>query len=392
MRFSTPLSYLGLMLPFLGLPARAEVSVKILDVPDYTWHAGCFGTANGNLMGFWDRNGFTNFYTGPTGGGMAPLNSSGANASIRGMWASEAGVDGRPSDRPGHMNDYYVNYESVAADPYVTAGRAEHSPDCIGDFIGLNQKKWGSLAGECSGNIDGYSFVYWDKAGGKRVNYTPPQTSSVPVVDIQSGLRAWTRWRGYDADVFTQLTDFNPETPPGTGFTFEDLKAEINAGYPVLIFLQNFNNPSRTLQSVPNVNPEIHGMLIYGYQVGNDGEQRAYYKTSWGISEEYSPWTANTWQAFMPVRGVIGFRPKPKIVRFGRSGSKVSMAWDGPAAQVHDEVNDIITAPQLYVVEKSTTLVPGNYLPVTEPSTNRTAAIPISCCESAFFRIRLQSP
>src|SRR6185436_18611855 len=156
---------------FAGQRAGAQALVYLLDVPDYEWHAGCFGTGTGNLAGYWDRHGMSNFYTGPTGGGLAPLNSFGANRGIRSMWASQIGVDGRPAGQPGHMDDYYVDYRSPAADPFVTFGRTEHASDCIGDFIGLNQYKWTNLNNECRGNVDAFSFVFWDKTGRRRMNY-----------------------------------------------------------------------------------------------------------------------------------------------------------------------------------------------------------------------------
>ncbi|MCI0352439.1 MAG: hypothetical protein L0Z53_23730, partial [Acidobacteriales bacterium] len=219
------------------LSLRADSDVYLLGVPDYQWYAGCFGTACGNLMGYWDRHGLPDFYTGPTAGGIAPLDDHGANVSIRSLWASKMGVDGL--EQFGHIDDYWVLYESTAPDPYVTAGRVEHAPDCIGDFIGLSQKKWVNMAGECDGNIDAYSFVYWDLKGKRRTNYLP-DTNAGSAVDIQSGLREWTRWRGYDANVFTQLAEasVNPNNTATNGFTYEDIKAEINAGYPLLVFLQ----------------------------------------------------------------------------------------------------------------------------------------------------------
>src|SRR5678816_1511032 len=112
----------------LAFPTRAAENVMIQGLPDYSWYAGCFGTASGNLMGYWDRHGFPDFYTGPTGGGLAPLDTwSTANKGIRSMWASKAGVDGRPANQPGHIDDYWVSYpnednysyESTATDPYV---------------------------------------------------------------------------------------------------------------------------------------------------------------------------------------------------------------------------------------------------------------------------------
>src|SRR5262245_40533096 len=170
-----------------AFPAWPGTNVMLTGVPDYSWDAGCFGTASGNLMGYWDRHGFPNLYTGPTAGGVAPLTTDGANQGIKSMWASRAGLDGRPADQPGHMDDYWVQYESTASDPYVTAGRPEHTPDCIGDFIGLSQNKWTNLNGECDGNIDAFSFVFWDQAGARRVNYTPDPQNGQPVPDIPSG-------------------------------------------------------------------------------------------------------------------------------------------------------------------------------------------------------------
>src|SRR5687768_17198106 len=152
-----------------ALSLRADSDVYLLEVPDYSWYAGCFGTACGNLMGYWDRHGTADFYTGPTAGGVAPLDNWSTNVGIRSLWANRAGFDGRPADQPGHIDDYwefYINdgiysYQDTDPDAYARLGRPEHAPDCIGDFIGLSQRKWTNMNGECDGNIDAYSFVYW---------------------------------------------------------------------------------------------------------------------------------------------------------------------------------------------------------------------------------------
>src|SRR4051812_8335529 len=72
--------------------ASGAQNVMITGVPDYSWYAGCFCPASGNLIGYWDRHGLPNFYTGPTAKGVAPLDSNGANGGIRSLWASKAGV------------------------------------------------------------------------------------------------------------------------------------------------------------------------------------------------------------------------------------------------------------------------------------------------------------
>src|SRR5258708_35582462 len=112
-------------------PIWGTESVMLTEVPDYAWYAGCFGTASGNMMGYWDRHGFPKFYTGPTAGGVAPLDNAGPNEGICSLWASKAGFDGRPANQPGHIDDYWeyfvdefsYSYESTATDPYVKAGR-----------------------------------------------------------------------------------------------------------------------------------------------------------------------------------------------------------------------------------------------------------------------------
>lgn len=372
-----------------------------MDVPDYNWHAGCFGTACGNLMGYWDRNGMDGFYTGLTGGGVAPLSDYGADAAIRSLWASQKGLDGRPSDQPGHWDDYWDDYEWTLDDPHVRSNRTEHPPDCVGDFIGLNQKRWTNMNGECDGNIDGYVFAYWDPTGSLRHNFTPPANAGLPARDLQSGLRAWTQSRGYDADVFTQLTDFNSTVLPGLGFTYEDLKAEIDAGWPVLLFLQSFtvlsaNRPGR-LPGHPTIargNPPLHGMLAYGYlEQPEYGKRYVYYRTSWRSGDGVkSNWAETYWQASMPLRGVIGYHPKPRVCTIARAKGKVALTWEGPNSRLVELVGGIPVATNLvhrYQVERATSLTSSTWMAVGEATTNRIAALLETGDETVFYRIRL---
>lgn len=361
------------------------------EVPDYEWHAGCFGTASGNLAGFWDRHGLTNLYSGPTEGGVAPLSSRGANRGIFGLWASQAGVDGRPTGQPGHMDDYYVAYESTAADPYATFGRSEHAPDCIGDFIGLSQKKWSDMNGECDGNIDAFSFVFWDKTGNKRSNHYQTNNNQY-VPDIPSGLREWAKYRGHEVDVFSQLPSFSPEkTGPG-GFTYADMKAEIDAGYPVLLFLQPPNQFSRSLGSMTKANPEIHGVMVWGYyeDPGADLPQGIQIRTSWGSGDGVFENFANGPLGILSgyrIRGVIGFRPKPKIVSFVRENGNISLAWDGPSSQLTDAFAGTTTTVHRYVVERKASLNDLKWTAATSPSTDRSATFPDT--GAAFYRVTL---
>jgi hypothetical protein len=377
---------------------RTETWVQLEGVPDYEWYAGCFGTACGNLAGYWDRHGFPDFYTGPTADGVAPLDSFGVHEGIRSLWATQAGLDERPLDRPGHIDDYWeyyrsdfdFSYESTLADAYVRLGRQEHVPDCLGDFTGLSQKKWKNMADECDGNIDAYSFVYWDPSGAKRWNYAPDAAAGAPARDLQSGLREWTHWRGYQADVFTQWMDFNPQTPGGRGFTFEEMKAEIDAGYPVLLFLQQFGVTSRSLPGMAKANPEIHGMLAFGYYLTEDGSRYVNYRTSWASgSERVSAWTADAWEANLPVRGVIGYHPKPRIRSVVPTDGVVRISWDGPSSILYDRIHGTRRELHYYVVELSPTLQPEDFRAISPPSQERSVVIPNCCPRTMFFRVRL---
>lgn len=371
------------------LSSQAATNVYLTGVPDYDWWAGCFGTASGNLMGFWDRHGFPDFYTGPTGGGVAPLSSSGSNSGISSMWVSQGGVDGRPAHQYGHLDDYYIFYESTDPDPYLSAGRAEHSPDCIGDFIGLNQWKWSNMNQECDGNLDGYCFTYWDSNGLRRTNYVPSAEAGLPAIDLPSGLRAWAQYRGYGSMVFSQLTDFNPDTPQGMGFTFNDLKAEIDAGYPVLICLQRHGEKSRPMGGLLRVNPDLHGMLAYGYYIAENGLPMVRYRTSWASGDNrLRVWDAQPWEADLPVRGMIGFHPKPKVKRYSLAQGNLILEWDGPAADLYDSTQDGERRVHGYVVELSQSLSTSQFQPVSPVLTEFTYTI-TNCPSPAFLRLRL---
>jgi hypothetical protein len=337
---------------------------------------------------------FPNFYTGLIADGVAPMNSYKANAGIRSLWATRAGVDGRPSNMPGHVDDYFVAYGSIDPDPYVTLGRPEHKPDCLGDFMGLNQNKWKNLDGECDGNIDGYSFNYWDKSGARRLNFTPGPEAGLPARDIQSGLRAWTEYKGFTADVFTQLADLNPETPPGKGFTYDDLRAEIDAGYPVLFFLQDTRDKSRSFPGMPRANPLIHAILAYGYFITDDGVQHVRYRSGFSSGDtQFGIWkTGTVWHGIAPLRGIIAYHPLPQITDVSEVDGQIKIQWHGPNSDLHDGNTGVTTKLHWYVVEMATSLSKGDFSRVTEPTTDHVAIVPGIDLQSAYFRLRMLTP
>jgi len=378
---------------------RAEQNVYLTEVPDYQWHVGCFGTACGNLVGFWDRHGFPNFYTGPTAGGVAPLDSSSwaGHGGIKSLWASEAGIDGRPYSQPGHVDDYWIDYESDAPDPYVARGRPEHPPDCIGDFIGLSQNRWKNMNGECDGNVDAYSFNYWDTTGARRNNFTPDKSAGVPARDTQSGLRMFAAYRGYEADVFSQLVEFNPERSSEEGFTFEDLQAEIDAGYPVLVSFQDPSRKSQPRGAMPRGNPDLHGVLAYGYHIDAYGTRYARIRTSWASGDwEFLEWAFKSWMPdprdYLPPRGVIGFHPRPRITDVQLRDGHLVVKWYGPSAELYDEESNTRTRAHWYVVERAHSLHPPDFQPVGDPTIGMEMTVPGNGRQTAFFRLKVVPP
>jgi hypothetical protein len=220
---------------------------------------------------------------------------------------------------------------------------------------------------------------------------------SATVPDIQSGLRAWTPSRGYEADTFSQLTDFNPASLPSEGFTFADLKSEIDAGYPVLLFMQAFDTVSRTVGGEQGVNPQIHARLAYGYTYDEFGEPFVRYRTSWASGDnQFSPWNDSNWtpngELNLPLRGVIGFHPKPRMVDVARNGDHLHLRWHGPMSILHDAETDTDLPVHEYVIERADSLVAPDWQVVAGPITALEGETPECCGGSAFFRVRLLSP
>lgn len=345
------------------------------------------------LFAYWDRNGYSNIYTGPTAGGVAPLVSSGTNSGIVALWASKAGLDGRPSNHYGHVDDYYVGYQSTAPDPWLSRG-VEHEPDCIGDFIGMSQDKWTNLNGECRGNKDAWAFNFFDTSGALRVNFQPVDGQGNAIRDIQSGLRAFAAWRGYDADVFSQLVDIWHHTPPGTGFTFDHVRREIDAGRPILLHLQE-----QAYADSSGYNPDIHAFLIVGYEITAGGVRRVRVRTGWSANpNDFQIWTWTN-QAFVPwgtylyPRGVIGLRMNSAITLGSISNNMVTIEWLGPTGTVTNSVAGTAWPSTWHVVEAAP--YPGApFTPVSTAAPGRRVDFQISDQEPAsqIFRLRRLEP
>jgi hypothetical protein len=127
----------------VAIPSRSTVSLS--NVPAYEWSFGCSATSASMAAGFYDNNGYPDMYTGPTNGGIMPMNNSiwgyvvinGETRAQCPLSATRNTVDGRTIR--GHVDDYWVQYLSSANDPYITNGWTPHIyGECTGDYMGMD--------------------------------------------------------------------------------------------------------------------------------------------------------------------------------------------------------------------------------------------------------------
>jgi hypothetical protein len=244
-----------------NVASPTESSVILDEVPAFSWSFGCSATAAAMAAGYYDRNGYPEMYTGPTNNGLMPLdNSSWGSSYINGEWrdhcplsATCEGVDGRTSR--GHVNDYWVSYGSSQPDPYITNGWAQHTyGDCTGDFMKTNQSAFGITDGATM-------FTFY-------TSHNKYSGSGYNGADGRWGFKLFFESRGYTVtDHFNQqIYGFEGIQ---NGFTFEEYKAEIDAGRPVLVHVIG------------------HTMLGLGY---DDATQTIYIHNTWDYSMHEMTW------------------------------------------------------------------------------------------------------
>ena len=243
-----------------------EAYTAMLSVPAFDWHLGCSAVSGSMIAAYWDRNGFPNMYTGPTGGGVMPLDNSSwgtytdAIGDVYGqcpLTGSRQGLDGRRYR--GSFDDYWVSYLSGVVDPFITNGWMEHYwGTAIGDFMKTSQYNYY--------NDDGSTSFYYYTEG------VPLPCEDMEYYEIQDydgayGRKLFYEARGYEVtDCFTQLTN---NIIPETGFTFGQYKNEIDAGRPVMIHVEG------------------HTMVGVGY---DDLTKTVYLHDTWDYDTWSMPW------------------------------------------------------------------------------------------------------
>jgi len=240
-------------------------SANTLTVPAYTWVLGCSSVSAAMIAGYYDRNGYPNIYSGPTAGGVMPLDDGSWPAwsdvvsdvyPNNPLVASHQGVDGRAGR--GTIDDYWVSYMGGAQDLYITNSWAEHTwGGAIGDFMKTSQYAYG--------NDDGSTTFYFNATA------TPLTCAAMEGYGVQSedgtyGRKLFYEARGYTVtDCYAQKTD----NIVSGGFSFAQYKAEINAGRPVLINLAG------------------HTIVGVGY---NDTGNTVYLHDTWDLSTYSMTW------------------------------------------------------------------------------------------------------
>jgi len=213
-----------------------ESGTNTLTVPASNWSFGCSATSAAMIAAYFDRNGFPDIYTGPTNGGVMPMHNSafefwplwvsgcGQARAQNPLSATHLGLDGQVTK--GHVDDYWTCVNSSADDPYIVGSWTEHAPaDSTGDFMYTSRS--------ASGLEDGATRFYY-KWNEEKLYCS--EIEAAGLIDGTLGFKNFYESRGYEvAECYHQETDNHV---PG-GFSFEDYKAEIDAGQPVMIHVVN---------------------------------------------------------------------------------------------------------------------------------------------------------
>jgi len=272
--------------PPLGIESTIVFSMPqsalVLSVPTSTWSYGCSATAAGMIFGYYDRPGFSNMYTGPTNGGVAPLtdlcqgndpaNPIPGSCSI---CSTQQGFDGRTT--MGHVNDYWISYNSPGPDPWEGSWLEHTWGECTTDYMGTNQWKWDfgpwpNGDGITDNNVDGGTILFTYNSSERLYDYIPPSNLGLPATALCYGLRLFAESLGYTVEQnYTQVID----TVYTGGFSFAGYMAEIDTGSPVMIHVTGhsmvgvgYDEPTQTVYLHDTWDNNVHSMTWGGSYAG----------------------------------------------------------------------------------------------------------------------------
>jgi len=247
--------------------ATSEGTTNILlEVPGFNWSFGCSATSAAMIAGYYDRTGYPYVYAGPTNEGKTPMDNSvwpdwvdsaGDTRHQAPLSATHDGLDGRVGR--GHVDDYWISYGSEDDDPYYTNGWEEHvHGECTGDFMKTNQTTKYD-------NSDGATTFYFYNSGDP-LTWRDMEEYDIDERDGGYGFKLFFESRGYTV---TELYNQRIDADYDGGFSFEQFKAEIDAGNPVLIHVTG------------------HTMVGMGY---DDEGQTVYLRDTWDYDVHTMTW------------------------------------------------------------------------------------------------------
>jgi hypothetical protein len=262
-----PISYRDESELLLLLETNLIVASNSLTVPAYNWVFGCSAVSGSMIAGYYDRNGFSNIYTGLTDGGVIPLiedefwgkwtDSVGDLYPNNPLIASHLNLDGRATK--GSIDDYWISYLSNRNDPYITGGWTQHAwGDAIGDFMKTSQSSYG--------NVDGSTNFYnWT------LSSSPLTCSDMEIYGIDNRDGTYGRKLFYEARGYTVTGCYSQKTDNvmSGGFSFTQYKAEIDAGRPVFLNLVG------------------HSIVGVGYLIDDQGNQTIRIHDTWDNGDEH---------------------------------------------------------------------------------------------------------
>jgi len=205
-------------------------TVTLPDPGDYDWWYGCSPTSAGMMMGYYDVQGYNaQSYDNLVPGGPAEDSTFGGPGPFL---ANDAIASS------GHITDFYGGGYLASGDDVAPPW---HSFDSLADFMGTSQDSYTNSNGSTTFYYftDGSPFTESDA-----VTYTLTGPSGM------YGIGEYIEYAGYDADVlYNQYIDTQGYT---YGFTFAQYMAEIDAGRPVMIHVEDHSMYGYGYDSVTN--------------------------------------------------------------------------------------------------------------------------------------------
>ncbi len=241
--------------PFMG-------TNTIPNVPAFDWCYGCSATSAAMMFGYYDRTGYPNMYTGPTNGGVCPMDNSSWGPSINlsdgecPLSATHLGKDGLAVR--GHVDDYWITINNPGPDPWIGSWTEHTHADCTADYMGTSQSSYG--------NLDGSTTFYMWGSGAPMEDYIGCEPGER---DGCHGIRLFAESRGYTVNTNYYQKIQGQGTNPALGFTWDNYKTQIDAGRPVMIQVYG------------------HSMLGIGY---NDEGNLVYLHDTWDYATHSMTW------------------------------------------------------------------------------------------------------